>query len=166
MYLISIRSEVQALVSVIFSPSFLVPHQQAIYQAEPSTVQTLHSIRERVQYVGHMYKKRYVRIQTIDGHVYDGVIVNVDQGFLYLHTRIPMDRRAFPVQRLIVMLFCRLFCINYWLFRYCIRERNMFQLRNYSVLAYKMQGFFFLERGRKVVLFIHFRLSIFRLVFT
>ncbi|NGP61123.1 acetyl-CoA acetyltransferase [Paenibacillus thiaminolyticus] len=72
------------------------PHQQAIYQAEPSTVQTLHSIRARVQYVGHMYKKRYVRIQTIDGHVYDGVIVNVDQGFLYLHTRMPMERRAFP----------------------------------------------------------------------
>ncbi|WP_242069422.1 acetyl-CoA acetyltransferase [Paenibacillus dendritiformis] len=70
-------------------------HQhQVIYQMEPGTVQALHSIRDRVQHMGRMYKDRHVRVQTIDGQVYDGIIVNVDRCHLYLYTRPLQEPRA------------------------------------------------------------------------
>ncbi|WP_148277786.1 acetyl-CoA acetyltransferase [Paenibacillus popilliae] len=71
------------------------PHlRQVIYQMEPGTVQALYSIRDRVQHMGRMYKDRHVRVQTIDGQVHDGIIVNVDRCHLYLYTRALTEQRG------------------------------------------------------------------------
>ncbi|MDU5144921.1 MAG: acetyl-CoA acetyltransferase [Paenibacillus dendritiformis] len=67
---------------------------QVIYQMEPGTVQALYSLRDRVKHMGRMYKDRHVRVQTIDGQVYEGIIVNVDRCHLYLYTRMLTDQRA------------------------------------------------------------------------
>ncbi|MCY9513079.1 acetyl-CoA acetyltransferase [Paenibacillus apiarius] len=68
--------------------------QQLVYQADPATVQAMQSAREKVHHVGNMYKHRYVRVQTMDGQVYDGVIVNVDRDHIYLQTQHPMQQRS------------------------------------------------------------------------
>ncbi|MCE5171689.1 acetyl-CoA acetyltransferase [Paenibacillus profundus] len=57
-------------------------------------VQAMHSAREKVHHVCNMYKDRHVRVQTVDGQVYDGVISNVDRDYLYLHTQHPMPQRS------------------------------------------------------------------------
>ncbi|MDO7905367.1 hypothetical protein Q5741_02940 [Paenibacillus sp. JX-17] len=58
-----------------------------LYQADPSAVTTLKSVRDRIHHICRTYVNRTVRIQTLDGYIYEGVIVQCDSGHVYL--RIP-----------------------------------------------------------------------------
>lgn len=77
--------------------SFQYPatHHQVLYQADPNVVHTLRSIRNRIHHICSSHVNRLVRIQTIDGHVYEGVIVNCDSGHIYLRVSNPGVHRAF-----------------------------------------------------------------------
>ncbi|MNI10965.1 hypothetical protein D3C73_640940 [compost metagenome] len=70
-------------------------HHQVLYQADPDVVHTLRSIRNRIHQICSSHANRLVRIQTIDGHVYEGVIVNCDSGHVYLRVSNPGVQRAF-----------------------------------------------------------------------
>lgn len=39
---------------------------------------------------GHMHK--HVRVQTIDGHVYEGTTINIDRSILYLQVTMHKER--------------------------------------------------------------------------
>lgn len=62
-------------------------NNECIYQADPQTVQMLQRIRENIHHSCRLCMNRKVRVQTIDGQVYDGMIENVDHQHLYL--RVP-----------------------------------------------------------------------------
>jgi len=67
--------------------------EQVLYQANPHTVQTLKSVRDHVRSIGQHYMNKKVRVQTIDGQTYEGTIVMVDPGHIYL--AIPAAPRGF-----------------------------------------------------------------------
>lgn len=82
-------------------------HQQVLYHADPNAVRTLRSIRDRIHHICNTHVNRLVRVQTMDGHVYQGVIVNCDSGHVYLRVSHPPGHRAFfgPSDILTLVLF-------------------------------------------------------------
>ena len=60
---------------------------RVVYRANPSIVNTLRAVREQAYNASRSVMHQRVRIQTVDGQVYEGVIVNVDRNHVYL--RVP-----------------------------------------------------------------------------
>lgn len=73
------------------------PMNQApvIYEANPQHAALVQEVRERMlkHCGGHMHK--HVRVQTVDGHIYEGMILHVDRSILYLQVTMQHDPRAF-----------------------------------------------------------------------
>ncbi|MGF7048537.1 hypothetical protein J2T13_003045 [Paenibacillus sp. DS2015] len=69
----------------IVPPSLLTPTPQVIYQADPHTIQTLRHKRDRVHQMAHQYMNHNIRVQTVDGHIYQGLLANLDGAHLYLN---------------------------------------------------------------------------------
>lgn len=67
---------------------------QVVYQADGSHLQCLRETRDKLHHICHSYMNRPVRIQTIDGFICDGVIVNVDRGIMYVQTQQPVMQRG------------------------------------------------------------------------
>ncbi|BBH22769.1 hypothetical protein Back11_41140 [Paenibacillus baekrokdamisoli] len=67
-----------------------------IYQADAGHNNVIHNTRRKLHELcaGHMH--RAIRVETVDGIVYEGMITHVDRCFLYLHC-VPVlgDGRAF-----------------------------------------------------------------------
>ncbi|WP_054026218.1 hypothetical protein [Bacillus sp. FJAT-28004] len=65
-----------------------------LYQAEAQHTAMVMEVRERVMNMcgGHMHK--YVCVQTVDGHVFEGMLVHIDHCILYLQCTM-RDPRAF-----------------------------------------------------------------------
>ncbi len=59
--------------------------EQIVYQADPTWVQSIRAMKEKLHSIGSQYIGRYVRIQTIDGQQFEGTVVQVDRGLLYLN---------------------------------------------------------------------------------
>lgn len=74
-------------------PMAASPQHPVLYHADPESVRNLHSIRERVQHISRQHAGKAVRIQTMDGHVYEGVIVTCMNGLLYVKVAAPADPR-------------------------------------------------------------------------
>ncbi|MCG7407561.1 hypothetical protein MH117_09010 [Paenibacillus sp. ACRRX] len=55
-----------------------------VYQATPNTVTNLKGVRERAQQAVSPYINSPVKITTIDGQIYEGVIVKVEGSILHL----------------------------------------------------------------------------------
>jgi len=70
------------------------PGHQVLYQAEPSLVQTLGDAKNKVREMVSMHAGKAVRVQTLDGHMYEGVVHHADGCILYLHVGYP-EARAF-----------------------------------------------------------------------
>ncbi|MFC4104298.1 hypothetical protein [Paenibacillus xanthanilyticus] len=58
--------------------------EQTIYHANPNVNPTLKSIRDHIHHVCRQHVNRYVRVETMDGDVFEGIIVHCDKGILYL----------------------------------------------------------------------------------
>ncbi|WP_438445954.1 hypothetical protein [Gorillibacterium sp. sgz5001074] len=65
------------------------PQTHVVYKAEPSMMHHLKSMRDHLHHLCKMYMNHRVRIETMDGHVYEGYIVHCDKGLLYLSTTQP-----------------------------------------------------------------------------
>lgn len=59
--------------------------QQVVYQADPNMMQTIRHKRDQVHQMAHKYMNRTIRVQTTDGHIYQGLLVNLDGAHLYLN---------------------------------------------------------------------------------
>ncbi|TYP70712.1 acetyl-CoA acetyltransferase [Paenibacillus methanolicus] len=60
------------------------PGTPIVYQAEPGLPLTVQQIRKRLHDLSATYLHRAVRVESVDGVVYEGIIVHVDRCFLYL----------------------------------------------------------------------------------
>jgi hypothetical protein len=61
-----------------------VKQKQVVYEAETKVVEYIKICRERLYKICHQCIDRLVRIQTMDGIVYEGMIVKVDKKHVYL----------------------------------------------------------------------------------
>lgn len=77
------------------STQYPVAHQQVLYQADPNVAQNLRSIRDRVHHICSTHINRLVRIQTLDGHVIEGVIVGCDSGHIHVRVSTQGGHRPF-----------------------------------------------------------------------
>jgi hypothetical protein len=68
---------------------------ELLYQADPEAVEAIHRIRQAVHHCCSGCMHRRVRVQTIDGHVYEGTIAGIDQKHLYLSVPQAADERLF-----------------------------------------------------------------------
>lgn len=71
-----------------------VTQMQTVYQMDPSVIQTLQSTKEHIHGLCNQYLQRPVRVQTIHGQTYDGIIVNTDAYHVYLQM-MPTHVRGF-----------------------------------------------------------------------
>ncbi len=78
-----------------FIPQHQGAHQQVLYQADPNVTHTLRSIRDRVHHICSTHINRFVRIQTLDGHVIEGVIVGCDSGHIHVRVSTQGSHRPF-----------------------------------------------------------------------
>ncbi|BFT68961.1 hypothetical protein [Paenibacillus sp. P36] len=69
------------------NPSQHPGHQgsQVLYQAEPDWQHQMMHKRNAIMGAVHPHVGRTIRVTTIDGHTYEGVLVNVDGHHAYLH---------------------------------------------------------------------------------
>ncbi|MFD0615979.1 acetyl-CoA acetyltransferase [Paenibacillus sp. GCM10027629] len=70
-------------------------NQNRLYQADESFAGQLQKVREKLLPLCHQYKNHAVHIETIDGRTFEGTIVDVDAGHLYLQTQ-SQQRAYYP----------------------------------------------------------------------
>lgn len=68
---------------------------QVLYQADPNVTTTLKSVRDRIHHILSTHVNRLVRVQTLDGHTYEGVIVHSDSRHVHLRVSTPSGHRSF-----------------------------------------------------------------------
>jgi len=75
-----------------------VKHElKPIYQCEPHIRQTLQSVQDRLHRLCGQHAQRLVRVETVDGDVFEGHIVHCDRGVVYLRlSNEAGDRGFFP----------------------------------------------------------------------
>lgn len=66
-----------------------------VYEAEGPFMHSLQSVRDSVHKLCHTYMNRLVRIQTIDGFICEGTIVNCEQGVVYIKVLQPVQQRLY-----------------------------------------------------------------------
>lgn len=81
------------------------PTQQIIFQADPNMTQHVKHIRDHVHQQMRGYMHRTIRVQTMDGFTYEGVLMNVDGGILYLGVpaSAPMSRAYNPYYNNVIL---------------------------------------------------------------
>jgi hypothetical protein len=66
-----------------------------LYQADANSIQNLKSIRSQLHKICKQHSNQFVRIETLDGQVYMGRIVNCERGLLFLAVPNQGGHRAF-----------------------------------------------------------------------
>lgn len=69
--------------------------RSVIYKANPQFVEMLKKTRQQCQNICSKHFYRPVRVETIQGQVYEGRIVNMDPYHLYLEVTPPASSRQF-----------------------------------------------------------------------
>ncbi|WP_246021069.1 hypothetical protein [Paenibacillus lentus] len=59
-------------------------NKQVVYQANSNAVQTMKNMKDQLHKLSKQYANRPVRIQTLDGISYEGVLSHTDGGLLFL----------------------------------------------------------------------------------
>lgn len=68
-----------------------------IYQADQAMLQSIHQCREKVQVVCKHHMHKVVRIHVTTGEMHEGMIVGVDDHYVYLDvSQAPMGMRFYP----------------------------------------------------------------------
>jgi hypothetical protein len=66
-----------------------------LYQADEGLADHITKVRETLLPLCHQYRNHAVRVETIDGRSFEGIIVEVDAGHLYLQVT-DHNRAFFP----------------------------------------------------------------------
>lgn len=69
--------------------SFQGPGNQVLYHADHNLVHHLRAIREQLHSICRKHINQKVRVETMDGQVYEGTIVDCEGGILYLRIEEP-----------------------------------------------------------------------------
>lgn len=68
------------------------PQPQVVYKANKSAVQALKKTKKKAYDACMQCMNRYVRVETANGEMYEGQIVNVDNNYAYLAA--PQQQRS------------------------------------------------------------------------
>ncbi|RAV02365.1 hypothetical protein [Paenibacillus sp. YN15] len=77
----------------------VAPAGQVVYQADNQHVETVKGVREKLHGLcKQRLMNRHVLVKTIDGHEYEGIIVFIDDGNVYLSLAVDeeLNKRFFP----------------------------------------------------------------------
>ncbi|WP_185897146.1 hypothetical protein [Paenibacillus zeisoli] len=66
---------------------------QVVYQANPNMVQHLKGVKDQIRHICSIHLNRPVKVVTIDGQTFEGIIVSADDRFLYLSVAGQEDQR-------------------------------------------------------------------------
>ncbi|GAB6992002.1 hypothetical protein [Paenibacillus pini] len=55
-----------------------------LYKADPNVSHTITSIRDHMSHICKRYVNQMVRVETLDGNIYEGVLVHCERGMLYI----------------------------------------------------------------------------------
>ncbi|RIE01986.1 LSm family protein [Cohnella faecalis] len=80
-----------------------------LYKAEAEWVKNVHSTRQKLAGICAQCLNRTVRVQTIDGHTFEGVVIGHDHTYLHIASR---DTRFWGPLRPPQLR--RLSCSNFW----------------------------------------------------
>ncbi|MFC7678811.1 hypothetical protein [Paenibacillus sp. GCM10028914] len=69
--------------------------EHILHQMAPSHTQSLKSTRDHIHHLCSKHMNQHIRVETIDGDVFEGIIVQCDRGILYLKQPIEGGHRAF-----------------------------------------------------------------------
>ncbi|WP_054954658.1 hypothetical protein [Paenibacillus dakarensis] len=68
--------------------------EQLLYQARPDHPQTLKSNRDHIHNLCNQHRNQHVRVETLDGETFEGMIMHCDRGILYLRLQATSGQRA------------------------------------------------------------------------
>ncbi|THF84597.1 hypothetical protein [Cohnella fermenti] len=68
---------------------------QVIYKPDPALVQHLKAVQDHVHAVCAPHTHKLVKVEMMDGDVFEGRIVHCDKGVLYLHLSTDAGERGF-----------------------------------------------------------------------
>jgi len=66
------------------SVQYKSPQEQTLYQADSNTTSNMRAIRDQLHQVCRQHVNHLVRVETLDGDVFEGAIVGCANGVLYL----------------------------------------------------------------------------------
>ena len=58
--------------------------EQVLYQMDPQTAGSFNSIRDRMHQICRQHMNQLVRVETLDGDVFEGIVAGCDKGVLFL----------------------------------------------------------------------------------
>ncbi|MNW49190.1 hypothetical protein D3C74_265980 [compost metagenome] len=69
--------------------------EQTLYRMDPTTKHNLKSIQDHVANISKNHVNALVRVETVDGDVFEGLLINSERGILYLRLSSPVTSRGF-----------------------------------------------------------------------
>jgi hypothetical protein len=69
---------------------------QLVYQADPRDIQSMQAMKAKVMELSEQYMHRAVRVQMIEGQHLDGVVVHLDNQYIYLKVEVNPETMRQP----------------------------------------------------------------------
>lgn len=69
--------------------------EQTLYQAEPNMTHNIKSVRDHIHHLCEQHANQLVRVETLDGDVFEGTIMHCEKGILYLSLSGYENQRGF-----------------------------------------------------------------------
>ncbi|AWB42957.1 hypothetical protein DCC85_01080 [Paenibacillus sp. CAA11] len=69
--------------------------QTTLYQMDPATMHNLKSIQDHMASICKIHVNKLVRVETVDGDVFEGLLIHSERGILYLRLPSQMASRGF-----------------------------------------------------------------------
>ena len=69
--------------------------EQTLFRMDPTTMNNLKSIQDHVTNTCKHHVNTLVRVETVDGDVFEGLLIHCERGILYLKLPSPMTNRCF-----------------------------------------------------------------------
>ncbi|TYA11217.1 hypothetical protein FRY98_18720 [Paenibacillus faecis] len=69
--------------------------EQTLYRMDPTTRQNLKSIQDHIANISKNHVNKPVRVETVDGDVFEGLLIHCERGILYLRLPSHSTSRGF-----------------------------------------------------------------------
>ncbi|MNJ53770.1 hypothetical protein D3C77_491780 [compost metagenome] len=69
--------------------------EQTLYRMDPTTMHNLKSIQDHIANICKNHVNTLARVETVDGDVFEGVLIHCERGILYLRLPSHMTSRGF-----------------------------------------------------------------------
>lgn len=69
--------------------------EQTLYRMDPSTMHNVRSIQDHIGHICRNHMNKLVLVETMDGDVFEGILIHCERGILYLRLPSHGASRAF-----------------------------------------------------------------------